>query len=118
MSGPATNPRQADGEPVGEVRFPAEWIGGARFTRVELVAQADVDGGKGLLVMAVLSDGTNLAGVTYPGGQAVLRIAPMGNVVESHFDGARPSAHRKTEAMWGVAVEAMHAALEEVGREA
>lgn len=105
-------PGQSSGEHlVGQVRFPPEWIGLARFTHIDLVATADLESGVALLVLFVLSDGSNLAAVTYPDGQALLRIAPMGTTVESHFDGARPSKHPKTEAAWGIAIESMHAAL-------
>jgi hypothetical protein len=101
----------SDTELVAEIKFPPEWIGVARFTLVEPIAEAEIDGGKALLVLAVLSDGTNLAAVTYPEGQALLRIAPMSNTVESRLSGVRPSADPKTDAIWGIAVGSMHGAL-------
>jgi hypothetical protein len=105
---------------VGVIDFPREWVGLSRFTRTEIVASADVKGGKALLVMAMLSDDSNLMALCYPGGQAALRIARMANTVESRFSGRKPSVDPLTEKMWGIAVESMHAALEktrdELGR--
>jgi hypothetical protein len=105
MSGEAASPL------LGAVNFPPEWVGLARLSRVEAVGMADMAGGRAYLLMALLSDGSNLMGLCYPGGEAALRVAPMSNTVEGHFTGAKPSEDPTSERLWGIAVESMHAAL-------
>ncbi len=75
-------------EQIAEVVFPDDWCTAPfAFRDVAFVGELD-SGGYVVAVAGVLTDGTNLLGFTFPGGQRSIRIAPFTDwALEERFTG-------------------------------
>jgi hypothetical protein len=97
---------------IGTVDWPEEWMtADVQFAAV--LSTAALPDGNAVLMIGMLQDGTNLLGLSYPGGQRLLRSCEAnGWALEERFAG-RPRTDRPIKRMWKVAVESIVQALAE-----
>lgn len=107
---------------IGNLDFPVAWLDGKGWLiGPEIVAAHQLDDGAyGVIAGGVLSDGTNVLGMSFPRGQRLMRISPDTDwAIEERFDGETPSAVLLE--VWPKVVESMRLGMqdarEELGRE-
>lgn len=92
---------------AGRLEWPPEWIGLHTWLRTDLVQSLRHEATGDLVFIAggVLTDGTNLIGVCWPGGQHVATAGPRtGWSIEERVD---PNAPKYMRRIWRQVVKSM-----------
>jgi hypothetical protein len=105
-------------DPDWPVDLPPEWKTG-EWHVIDPVAQVKHGPGDALAVLCVLSDGTNVGALTWPGGQALMRTGPpTAYAMEERFDGQSPrEAGGKVAEVWTLLTDCLIAAVRAAERE-
>jgi hypothetical protein len=105
---------------VGELSWPPEWFGIHSWLRTDLVSTLvhKASGSQVFIAGGVLTDGTNLIGACFPGGQHIARTFPPDWVIEERID---PHGPKWMRPIWrrviGALVQAKRDAEAEIAQE-